>query len=164
MAHSSASSLNAPADRFAGQSLAGDFSLPAPIDQRAYRRPLKPARRAWRFPSPPAPIHGETSAVSWRSREGRSCPSLRTLPDRTSSPLDRDRKAYAALGTLHQAFAPGHDREISALPWTPSPRSVPAPSNPASPQRPTVGRLNAILFPADCARLYSLFRAMMTRI
>lgn len=40
----SALNLVVPSDRIADPPLAGDFALPAPIDQGSYRRPLKPAR------------------------------------------------------------------------------------------------------------------------
>lgn len=45
-------------------------ALPAPIDQRSFRRPLEPTSRAWSLPAPPAPNHGRapTSAgIFWKS-------------------------------------------------------------------------------------------------
>ena len=50
-----------PADRITGQTLAGDFALPAPIDQGAIAPP-EPTHRTWRFASPPAPNHTQTAA------------------------------------------------------------------------------------------------------
>lgn len=48
--------------------------------------------------------------------QGRAfLPLPKTPPRPTSSPLDRDRKAYAALGTLHHAFAHGDDQRAFVL-------------------------------------------------
>jgi hypothetical protein len=61
-------SLCAPQDPMASllplDPRAGDFALPAPIDQRAFRRPLETTSRAWSLPAPPAPNHGWNSSGS----------------------------------------------------------------------------------------------------
>ena len=49
--------VSQPAERFAAQPRARRLRSPCTHDQRGYRAPLKPTRRTWRRPSPPAPNH-----------------------------------------------------------------------------------------------------------
>jgi len=99
-----------PADRIAGQSLAGDFALPAPIDHGAIAPP-EPTRRTWRYASPPAPHHARTSG-----RPITNQGSVPAAPD-TPWPLHGDDfietmegsfRATLALDPTHRAgaFAP----------------------------------------------------------
>lgn len=99
-----------PAERIAVPSLAGDFALPAPIDQGAYRRPCNPTRRTWRYASPPAPHHAQPAA-RLTGNQG-SVPAAPDTPMTISWRPGREPRAALALDPSHR---PGSLR----APWTP---------------------------------------------
>ena len=73
--------------------------------------------RAWRFPSPPAPGHGETSAVSSRTRKGVPVPSCE--PSRPAFlPLDHNQGRVPPLDTCTMLAAHGGGQGDFASPWT----------------------------------------------
>jgi hypothetical protein len=73
--------VSEPIDRIASQTLAGDFALPAPIDQGAIAPP-EPTRRPWRNASPPAPNHAQPAACLITNQG--SVPATPNTPKTTS--------------------------------------------------------------------------------
>ena len=119
-----------PIVRIAGQPLAGDFALPAPIDpfrKTKGFRALGTTSRAWRYASPPAPNHARNGWPSdHQSGERSCCPRYphdhimeTNLPQIGCAPCHRD--------DFHPR--PGREHFIAALTLEPSHR----PRTPAVP-------------------------------
>lgn len=88
-------------ERFAAQPRARRLRSPCTHDQRGYRAPLKPTRRTWRRPSPPAPNHGQ--------------PDARLITDQGSVTATPDTPMTISWRRLHRDQVRKH--VIAALPW-----------------------------------------------